>query len=59
MAWYVLPQTGHRNTEDHLLFAGLPDIGNVGEKVMPLGLSHCISQFLRVFKHPYQDLQAE
>lgn len=52
-------QTGPRQAEERLLFAGLADVCDVGEKVVPLCFRHRLAQLFGFFKHPNQDLQAE
>lgn len=57
------PQAGHAwpasDQGAHSLFAGLTHVRDVGEEVVSLGLRHRVAQLFRIFKHSYQDFQAE
>lgn len=41
----------------HSLFAGLTDVGDVGEEVVVFGLGHGLSELCGVLEHADQDLQ--
>lgn len=47
----------HYNTPTHLLFAGLTDVGDVGEEVVVFRLGHGLAELCRVLEHADQDLQ--
>ncbi len=49
--------SNHGNTTTHLLFAGLTDVGDVGEKVVVFSLGHGLAELCRVLEHADQDFQ--
>lgn len=44
-------------TKTHLLFAGLTDVGDVGEEVVVFSLVKGLAELCRVLEHADQDLQ--